>query len=216
MDYIRAEPNFLTGSERDRYDGPILRFVFSPSDRVEMDLEWVARVGVLGDPDFGDVSDSGDVTLRAKTRLLGGRGAPLTLGVRFGVTLPETSYGNGLGPNALRMSAQVLASLAAGETWAHANAGLAIHDEVERPHEQRDFLAYGLAVGRRVGRLDLLGELAGRLGEGRPGAEARSEARVGVRVRRGRVVADAALRRGLASADGTWGVTGGLSVKIAE
>ena len=53
--------------------------------------------------------------------------------------------------------------------------------------------------------------MAGRAGDGLPGAEQRSEARLGLRFGRGRVRGAAAVRRGLAPADGTWGGTLGLS-----
>ncbi|PYQ42145.1 MAG: hypothetical protein DMF77_13865 [Acidobacteria bacterium] len=139
----------MTGRPRESWAGPVLRLVHSPSDSVEIDLEWTARVGQRDDPDFGSVSDWGDVALRAKVRFVDeGRGHP-AIGARFGVLLPETSFGNGLGPNALRMSAQILASQAIGGVTLHGNAGLALHDEVFRTHEQRDFLAYGLEKGCR-------------------------------------------------------------------
>ena len=38
-DAIQGEPNFLTGRRRDRWAGPVLRLVHSPSDNVEIDLE---------------------------------------------------------------------------------------------------------------------------------------------------------------------------------
>jgi hypothetical protein len=205
-DFIRSEPNFLTGRPRDRYAGPVLRLVQSPADSVEIDLEWTARVGVRADPDFGDVSDYGDVALRAKVAFHRGVAA------RFAVTLPETSFGNGLGPNTLRMSADLLLSHTAGPLGLHANAGLALQDEPLRPHEQRDFLAYGVAGVLRLGdRAAALAEVAGLAGRGMPGADARSEARFGVRYRMGRIRWDAAVRRGLAEADGTWGATAGLA-----
>jgi hypothetical protein len=214
-DFIRDEPNFLTGRERDRWDAPVLRLVYSPARNVELDVEWTARVGAIDDPDFGSVSDFGDVALRAKVNFVEeGRGTP-AVGARFTVTLPETSFGNGLGPNALRMSAQMLVSKTFGRTAVHANAGLAIHDEVLRPHEQRDFFAYGLALVRPIGTAAIVAEVAGRAGDGAPGAEQRSEARAGFRFGRGRVRWDAALRRGLAEADGTWGVTAGMSWTIS-
>jgi hypothetical protein len=213
-DYIRDEPNFLTGSERDRWDAPVLRLVYSPAGNVELDLEWTARVGAIDDPDFGTVSDFGDVALRAKVNFVQeDRGVP-ALGARFTVTLPETSFGNGLGPNALRMSAQVLLSKTFGGLAVHGNAGLAIHDEVLRPHEQRDFFAYGLALVRPIGSASIVAEVAGRAGKGAPGAEERSEARAGFRFGRGRLRWDAAVRRGLAEADGGWGLTAGLSWTI--
>jgi len=210
-DYIGREPNFLTGQERDRWDAPVLRLVYSPARNVELDVEWTVQVGVLDDPDFGTVSDFGDVALRAKINFLEeGRSRP-GLGARFTVTLPQTSFGDGLGPNALRMSAQVLFSTSLGGTALHANAGLAIHDEVLRPHEQRDFFAYGLALVRPIGSASIVAEVSGRAGDGAPGAEERSEARAGFRLGRGRVRWDAAVRRGLAEADGGWGITAGLA-----
>jgi hypothetical protein len=213
-DLMRHEPNFLTGGERTRLDGPVLRLVWSPADTVEVDVEWTARVAALGDPDFGDVSDWGDVALRAKMRLHDERDGGFGLAARFGVTLPETSFGNGLGPNALRMSAQLLLSKC-GSVCVHANAGLALHDEVSRPHEQRDFLHYGLAVVAPAdAAVSVVGEIAGLAGRGAPGADAHGEVRAGVRWRAGRVRWDAALRRGLTDADGDWGLTAGLALTL--
>ena len=209
---IRDEPNFVTGGLRDRWAGPILRFVHSPADNVEIDVEWTVRVGQRADPDFGSVSDWGDVALRAKVRLMDEGDARPAIGARFGVVLPETSFGNGLGPNALRMSAQLLASKTIGAITLHGNAGLALHDEVYRPHEQRDFLAYGLAAEVRPSpRLAVVAEWAGLAGSGMPGADEHSELRAGVRLGSGDWRADAAVRRGLLAADGTWGVTAGVS-----
>jgi len=214
-DAIRDEPNFLTGRPRDRWAGPVIRLVHSPSDNVEIDLEWTARVGQRNDPVFGSVSDWGDVGLRAKVRFVDdGPGHP-ALAARFGVLLAETKFGNGLGPNALRMSAQMLVSKTVGSLTLHGNAGLALHDEVGRPHEQRDFLAYGVAAEERLSpRLALVAEWAGLAGKGMPGADAHSELRGGVRLGSGRLRADAAVRRGLLHADGRWGLTGGLTIRL--
>jgi hypothetical protein len=217
VDAIRAEPNFLTGRSRDRYDLPVLRLVFSPAGNVEMDVEWVGRVIARDDPDFGTVSDFGDVTLRAKVRLVDEAPGRPAVGARFGVTLPETSFGNGLGPNTLRMTAQLLLSKKVGGLALHANAGLGLFDEVLRPHEQRDFFVYGLAAAHELtGSAELVAEVAGRRGKGAPGAEERAEARAGVRVGRGRLRVDAAVRRGLADADGTWGLTAGFTWVMRE
>lgn len=215
IDAIEDQPNFLTGRERDRWDGPLLRLVFSPAANVEMDLEWVAGVGARNDPDFGSVSDVGDVSLRVKVRLLTARQGRFTLGTRFAVTLPETRATQGLGPDALRMSAQALASYRAGLTALHANVGLAIHDEIDSPPAQQDFLAYGLAAGRQLREgLTVLAEVAGLMGQSVPGVAAHSEARLGVRLKRGRLTGDLALRRGLAPADGTWGVSFGATLPL--
>ena len=215
VEAIRDEPNFVTGRLRDRWAGPILRFVYSPSDNVEIDVEWTARVGQRADPDFGSVSDWGDVALRAKLRLVDEGEARPAIGARFGVLLPETSFGNGLGPNALRMSVQLLATKTIGATTLSGNAGLALHDEVYRPHEQRDFLAYGVAAagapepaaggGRRM---------VGTGGERDAGRGCPQRAACGRAPGAGDWRADGALRRGLVDADGTWGLTAGVEPPV--
>jgi hypothetical protein len=214
-EFIAAEPNFLTGRERNRWAFPLLRVVYSPAANVEMDLEWVGRVGAIHDPDFGSVSDSGDVTLRAKIRFRDGGERRATIGARFAVSLPETKASEGLGPNALRVSAQMLLTRPLGRASLHLNAGLAIQDKPLSAHEQRDFVAYGVAVTSRVApRIEAVGELAGLSGAESPGADQHAELRFGLRYSRGPVRWDAALRRGLTDADGTWGVTAGLAWTI--
>ncbi|HYN01664.1 MAG TPA: hypothetical protein VE359_04405 [Vicinamibacteria bacterium] len=220
MEAIADEPSYVTGVERTRWDGPLLRLVYSPAANVELDLEWVTRVGVVGEEGRGDIQSSewGDVALRAKWRVAEGKGRKPTLGARFGVILPQTSFEDvefnplGLGPNTLRAFVEGLLTQPVGRGRIHVNAGLFLQDEVYRLHDQRDFLSYGLAFEwPATSSLVLLAEVAGRAGDGRPGAEERSEARAGVRIGRGRVRWDAAVRRGLAEADGTWGATLGLT-----
>jgi hypothetical protein len=215
-DFIRAEPSFVTGNERDRYDVPVLRVVCSPADNVEVDVEWTGRILVRNDPDFGRASDVGDVVLRTKVRLLEERLGRPAFGVRLVVALPETKPTKGLGPNTIRMAAQFLLTKTLGRTKLHADAGLAIEDKPLSLHAQSDFLAYGLALEQSVSsRVALVAEVAGRgVGKGVPGADQRAEARAGFRISTGRLRWDAGLRRGLAAADGTWGVTAGMSWKV--
>jgi len=220
FDVIADERSYVTGVNRTRWDGPLLRLVYSPSDVVELDVEWVARTGVACEAGRGDITSSepGDVALRAKWRAIEGGGRRPTIGARFGVVLPQTSFEDkqfnplGLGPNTLRAFVEGLLTQPVGHGRIHANAGLFLHDEVYRPHNQRDFLSYALALEWPVGaRIAVLAEVAGRAGDDMPGAEERSEARAGLRFGRGRLRVDAAVRRGLAAADGTWGVTAGLA-----
>jgi hypothetical protein len=220
MEAIADEPSYVTGVERTRWDGPLLRLVYSPAANVELDVEWVTRVGVVGEEGRGDIQSSewGDVALRAKWRIVEGKGARPTIGIRFGAILPQTSFEDvefnplGLGPNTLRAFVEGLLTQPVGRGRLHVNAGFFLQDEVYRLHDQRDFLSYGLAFEwPATSSLVLLAEVAGRAGDGRPGAEERSEARAGVRIGRGRVRWDAAVRRGLAQADGTWGATLGLT-----
>lgn len=215
--FMSAEPNFQTGQTRQRWDVPVLNLVYSPAANVELDLEWVGRVIAVDDPRFGSVSDFGDVTLRSKLRLVDEYQSRPALAVRFGVTLPETNEAKGLGPNTLRMLAQALVSKTFSRLAVHGNAGLAIQDAPLSPHLQSDFLAYGVALVYTLGdRLDLVAEGAGLVGRGHPGADARNEVRAGVRYGKGRLRWDAAARRGLSDADGSWGFTAGLTWTARE
>jgi hypothetical protein len=219
FDVLASEPSYLTGVERHRWDGPLLRLVYSPADNVELDLEWVARVGVWNEAGReAQGSDWGDVSLRAKWRILAGRPGRPRLAARFGVVLPQTQFEDeqfrplGLGPNTLRAFVEALLSQPLGPLRLDVNAGLLLHEEVFRPHEQRDFFSYGIAA-RWAARpaVELVAELNGRSGDGMPGAQQRSEFRLGLRLGSGRLRGDAALRRGLLAADGTWGATLGLA-----
>jgi hypothetical protein len=209
---VGDEPNFLSGRVRTSWDGPQLRLVYSPADNVEVDVEWTMGVGALDDPDFGDVSDWGDVALRTKLRFLEqGAGRP-ALSARIEVTLPETDADHGLGPNTLRTAVELLLSRSAGRFTVHANAGLAVQDQVQQLTAQDDFFAYGLCVlGRFATGLSLGAEVAGLAGKGSPGTEAHHEARLGGLYAHGRWSWNAALRRCLGPADGRWGFTAGLS-----
>jgi hypothetical protein len=218
---IAAEPSYLTGIERTRWDGPLLRFVYSPADGVEVDLEWVAAVGAASGGGERGVWDSGDVSLRTKLRFLKGRGRRPTLAARFGVALPQTSYEDrelgplGLGPNTIRVYVEALLTQPLGPVELDVNAGLFLHDEVSRLHDQVDFLSYALAARWSVRPgWEIVGEVAGRAGKGKPDVPERSEARIGVRFSRGRLRADAAVRRGLIGEQGTWGGTAGLTWTI--
>jgi hypothetical protein len=217
QDAMRDEPNFLTGHLRNRFDGPTLRLVWSPADTVEVDLEWVSWIATPDDPDFEGASDFGDVTLRTKLRFRDGGERGPTFGARYVVTLPETEYEEGLGPNTLRMSAQFLLTQPIGRARLHLNAGLELEDQPDRDHFQRDLLAFGAALEAPLAtNLRVMGELAGKAGDGTPGTDEHIEARLGAAWNRGRFGVDAAIRRGLADADGTWGATAGVRFLLKD
>jgi len=171
----------------------------------------VGCILAVNDPAFGTVAGFGDVTLRAKLLLEQSPGQP-ALGVRFSVNLPETPEDEGLGPNTLRMSVQMLLTQGFGATSLDLNAGLAVQDVPLQGSVQSDFLAYGVAVRHRFGpRLEGGIEVAGLLGHGEPGADQRGEVRIGLRYGSGQTLWTAALRRGLMESDGTWGGTLGFT-----
>jgi hypothetical protein len=212
---MTEEPNFLSAAGRTRWDVPSLNLVYSPSDNVEIDLAWAGRVIAVEDPAFGTVSDWGDVVLRTKVRLARSAKRDFALAARFMVALPETNQAKGLGPNTLRVGAQLLATKTFARGAVHANLGLSIHDEVLTPHAQNDLLSYGVAAERQLSpRWALVAEVAGRAGSGEPVIDRTHEARLGVRRAGQRLGFAAALRRGLSDADGTWGFTGGVILTL--
>jgi hypothetical protein len=218
QDAMADEPNFLTGNTRNRFDGPALRLVWSPAANVEVDVEWVTWIATPDDPDFEGAGDFGDVTLRTKLRFRDGGLRGPTFGARYTLTLPQTEYEEGLGPNTLRMSAQLLLTQPIGPARLHLNAGVAIEDQPDRAHFQRDLFAFGAALEvPMTEQLRLLAEVAGRAGDGTPGADERIEARLGAGWSAGeRFGFDAAVRRGLAEADGTWGFTAGVRFLLRD
>ncbi len=217
FDWISDERNPLTLSRRNRWDGPLLRFVYSPARNVELDLEWVAAVGAVRDPDFGSTSDTGDVSLRTKLRIVEEAQGRPAFGTRVSVTLPETRSLEGLGPDTLRARVDVLLTKHVGPVGLHANGGLLIQDLPRDAPEQVDFFAWGLALEHRFNpRFTALLEAAGRSGPGEPEARSRAEARLGARLERSRLAIDIAVRRGLSTADGDWGLTLGLAYRVRQ
>ena len=214
---IRDVPNFASGARRSLWDVPELRLVYSPAGAVELGVAWTSRVIAVHDPELAKtVSDFGDVVLRAKWRFLEARPGRPALAARVVLMLPETSFKDGLGPDTLRTSAELLASRTLGPVSLHANAGLGLDDRPTKLHAQADFFVYRLAVAGRVAHgVEVLGEIAGRaIGPSSPGAAEHCEVRLGLRYNHGRLRWDAALRRGLLAADGTWGAIAGLSWRI--
>jgi hypothetical protein len=96
------------------------------------------------------------------------------------------------------------------------NGGIALLDDPTTAHTQNDLLSFGVAFERPLSESwAVMAEVAGLAGnQGTPGADARSEARAGVRFGKGCVRWDFALRQGLTDTAGNLGVTGGLAWTI--
>ncbi len=224
---IGEEPNYLTYAEsgalqlRTRIDGPVFRFHYVPSDRAEFSAEVNAQTFAINDPRYGQtISDVGDATLRAKLGLAKGEpSARPAAALQFEVTLPNTSFGNGLGPNTLRMAANLLLGYQTQRFTLNGSAGIAIQDEPLRAHEQRDFLSlYGSIAYKVNENFEIFGDAGGYFGEGAPGAIAKREARVGVQNHRTMLGKPTSIylagRRGLVTFQGTWGVVLGFTTAL--
>lgn len=224
---IGKEPNFLTFAEagtiqeRTRVDGPVIRLSYVPSARAEFTAEFNAQTFAINDPRYGKtISDFGDATLRAKLGIAEGEvSVSPALALQFEVTLPNTSFGNGLGPNTLRMASSLIVGYKTEKLTVSGRAGLAIQDEPLRLHEQRDFASLSASIAYLVSeRIEIFADAGGYMGDGVPGAIARREARAGVQYARTIFGKETKLfiagRRGLVDFQGKWGVIAGFSTTL--
>jgi hypothetical protein len=224
---IGKEPNYLSYAEtgayqlRTRIDGPVFRMYYVPSDRAEFAAEFNAQTFAINDPRYKKtISDTGDVTLRAKLGLAKGEvSASPAVALQFEVTLPITSFGNGLGPNTVRMDSVLLLGYKTEKLTLGGRAGLAIQDEPLRVHEQRDFFSASGMIAYKVSKtFEAFADIGGYLGDGTPGAVAKREVRAGLQHHRSMFGKPSSLyiagRRGLVDFTGTWGVVAGFSTAL--
>ena len=224
---IGKEPNYLTYAEtgvtqlRTRINGPVIRLYYVLSSRAEFAAEFNTQTFAIRDPRYNKtISDVGDAILRAKLGLR--KGEPSTspaVAAQFEVSLPNTSFGNGLGPNTIRLEAALLLGYKTEKLTLSGKAGFAIQDEPLRSHEQRDFIALSGSVAYKVSEtFEAFADTGGYFGDGVPGAIAKREARVGVQNHRTLFGRSTSLfvagRRGLVDFQGKWGLVIGLSTTL--
>ena len=224
---IGKEPNYLSYAEkgvlqlRTRVDGPVVRLSYVPSERAEFTAEFNAQTFAIQDPRYKKtISDFGDATLRAKLGLKRGEvGVSPAVAFQFEVTLPNTSFGNGLGPNTIRLDSGLLVGYKTDKLTLGGKAGLSIQDEPLRQHEQRDFISLSGSLAYMVTEsIEAFGDVGGYIGDGVPGAIAKREARAGIQYHRTLFGKETSLfvagRRGLVDFQGKWGVVAGLTMAL--
>ena len=116
----------------------------------------------------------GDAVLRGKLGLAKGEVSHSpAVALQFEAILPMTSFGNGLGPNTVRMEAVLLTGYRTEKLTLNGRVGLAIQDEPLRAHEQRDFLVLSGSIAYKVSeRFEAFVDGGGFYGDGVPGAHA--------------------------------------------
>lgn len=224
---IGKEPNYLTYAEsgalqlRTRIDGPVFRLRYVPSEKAEFTAEFNAQTYAIKDPRYNKtISDFGDATLRAKLGLAKGEtSVSPAVALQFEVSLPNTSFGNGLGPNTIRLSSNLLLGYKTERVTLTGSGGIAIEDEPLRAHEQRDFATLSGSIAyKATDSFDIFVDGGGYFGEGVPGAISRREVRAGVQHHRNLFGKQTALylagRRGLVDFQGKWGVVFGFTTAL--
>ena len=168
--------------------------------------------------------DTGDFYLATKIKLRNeSRRAP-GLGFRFAVELPNSNQSRGIGLNQTNFFAEALVAKSLGKVRIIGNLGLGIiSSPIDAsanisPFTQNDVALFGLAGGYEINRrLTLVSEVNGRYSTRKNaplGTESDGAARLGVRVRAGKLTWDVAGIRGLYPRSESGGVTFGVTYEV--
>ncbi len=134
---------------------------------------------------INSTSDVGDFFLATKIKVRNETNYVPALGLRFGVSLPNSNQARGIGLNQTNFFMTALASKTIGKFRVSGNIGLGILTAPTQLFSQNDVMLYGLsAVYPLNERVSLLGEINGRLNTRKTiplGTESDSEARFGAR-----------------------------------
>src|SRR4026208_161239 len=170
-------------------------------------------------PGANSTNDTGDFTLSAKFKLRNETRRGPSLGFRFGVQLPNSSQGTGIGLN----QTNAFGSILVGKKFGHegrfntfGNLGMAILTAPTELFSQNDVVTYGLAGIFRIHKqFSIAGEVNGRAntrpGNGPLGTESQAEARLGMQVRASGLRFDFAGIKGLTNFTHNSGVTIGVT-----
>jgi hypothetical protein len=164
-------------------------------------------------------NDIGDFTLWTKIKLRNETAHAPSLGFRFGVQLPNSNQGRGIGLNQTNAYGQVLLGKKFGQNArvnTFGNLGIGILTAPTGLFSQNDVLTYGLAgIVRLNKQFSVAGEVNGRAntrpGNGPLGTESQGEARLGMQVRASGLRFDFAGIKGLTKFSPRSGLTVGVT-----
>jgi hypothetical protein len=164
-------------------------------------------------------NDFGDFTLWTKIKLRKETAKGPSVGFRFGVELPNSSQGRGIGINQTNAYGQILIGKKFGQNGrvnTFGNLGIGILTAPTQFFSQNDVLTYGVASIIRVNRqFSIAGEVNGRQntrpGSGPLGTESQAQARLGMQVRASGLRFDFAGIKGLTSLSPRSGITVGVT-----
>lgn len=202
---------------------------FAPN--VEIQIEGVAQnflsintrgpsaIPLLLAPGVNSTNDTGDFTLSTKIKLRSETRRGPSLGFRFGVQLPNSNQGQGIGLNQTNAFGSVLIGKKFGRDGrlnTFGNLGIAILTAPTQLFTQNDVLTYGVAgIFRLNKQFSVAGEVNGRAntrpGDGPLGTESQAEARLGMQVRASGLRFDFAAIKGLTRFTHDSGVTVGVT-----
>ena len=231
IDFVQRAKYPVSGLTGDLTRAGVIGITIGLSPNVEVQLEGVAQnflsinsrgpsaIPLNVAPGANSTNDIGDFTLSTKIKLRNETSRLPSLGFRFGVQLPNSNQGRGIGLNQTNAFGQILFGKKFGQDArvnTFGNLGIAILTSPTGLFSQNDVLTYGLAGIVRLNRqFSLAGEVNGRTntrpGSGPLGTESQGEARLGMQVRASGLRFDFAGIKGLTRLSPRSGLTVGVT-----
>jgi hypothetical protein len=231
IDFMQGAKYTVSGLRGDLTRVGVIGINFGMGPNVEFQIEGVAQnflsinsrgpsaIPLTLAPNANSTNDAGDFTLSAKFKLRSETRRGPSLGFRFGVQLPNSSQGTGIGLNHTNAYGQILVGKkfgADGRFNTFGNLGIAILTAPTELFSQNDVLTYGVAGIFRINKkFSVAGEVNGRAntrpGNGPLGTESQSEARLGMQIRASGVRFDFAGIKGLTGFSPNSGFTVGVT-----
>ena len=170
-------------------------------------------------PGANSANDTGDFILSTKIKLRSETKKGPSLGFRFGVQLPNSNQGRGIGLNQTNAYGSILVGKKFGRDGrfnTFGNLGIAILTAPTQLFTQNDVITYGAAGIFHVNKqFSIAGEVNGRAntrpGDGPLGTESQAEARLGMQVRASGLRFDFAGIKGLTRFTHDSGITVGVT-----
>ena len=231
IDFLQGSRFPVSGLTGDLTRVGVIGINFGMAPNVEFQIEGVAQnvlsinsrgtslIPLSLAPGANSTNDTGDFILWTKFKLRSETKHGPSLGFRFGVGLPNSSQGRGLGLNQTNAYGSVLVGKKFGRDGrlnTFGNLGIAILTAPTELFSQNDVLTYGAAgIFRLNKQFSVAGEVNGRAntrpGGGPKGTESQSEARLGMQVRASGLRFDFAAIKGLTDFTHNSGVTIGVT-----
>ena len=231
MDFLQNAKFPVSGLRGDLTRAGVIGINIGLSPNVEVQIEGVAQnflsinsqgpsaipLEVL--PGANSTNDFGDFTLSTKIKLRAETANGPSIGFRFGVQLPNSSQGRGIGLNQTNAYGQILVGKKLGRNGrvnTFGNLGIGILTAPTQLFSQNDVVMYGAATIIRINeQFSFAGEVNGRVntrpGSGPLGTESQGEARVGMQIRASGLRFDFAGIKGLTSQSPRSGLTVGVT-----
>ena len=231
IDFMQRARYPVSGLTGDLTRAGVIGINIGLSPNVEVQIEGVAQnflsinsrnpsaIPLNISPTANSTHDTGDFTLWTKIKLRNETSNWPSIGFRFGVQLPNSNQGTGIGLNQTNAYGQVLFGKKFGQNGRvnlFGNLGVGILAAPTQEFAQNDVLTYGFAGIVRLDKtFSLVGEVNGRAntrpGTGPLGTESQGEARLGMQIRASGLRFDFAGIKGLTRFSPNSGVTVGVT-----